>query len=74
MEKPDDLDELLWATIPCQFRPEGLSVNCIKGLGQVDKYGIQIQVLLYAFLLDLSQCENHVDHAMPWVKSTLGYR
>ena len=54
LEEHDDLDELLWAAVPCQYRPEGLSVDCIKGIGKLNEYGVQIQVLLYVFLLDLS--------------------
>ena len=54
MEDSDDSDELLWVAIPWQYRPEGLSVDCIEGHGQFNEYGAQIQVLLNAFLLNLS--------------------
>ena len=54
MEEPDDLDELLWETIPYQYGPEGLCVDCFKGLGHVNEYRVQIQVLLCAFQLNLS--------------------
>ena len=68
-EGPDDLDEIVWAAVPCHYILEGLSVD----LGQVDEYRIQIQVLLYAFLFNLSQWENHVNQTAPCVKSTLGF-
>ena len=54
MKEPDDLDELLWAAILCQYRPEGSLLAVSKALVRLMNMGVHIQVLLFTFLVDLS--------------------
>ena len=49
MEKADDLNELWRATITSEDIPQGLSVDGVKCLSQVDEHGVEVDVLLKAF-------------------------
>ena len=54
MEKAYDLNELWRATITSEDIPQGLSVDGVKCLSQVDEHGVEVKVLLKAFLLNLT--------------------
>ena len=73
MEKADDLNELWRATITSEDIPQGLSVYGVKCLSQVDEHRVEVEVLLEAFLLNLSHCKYHVHCAAAIVESTLGF-
>ena len=73
MEKADDLNELWRATITSEDIPQGLSVDGVNCLGQVDKHGVEVKVLLKAFLLDLPSCKYHVHCAATRAESALGF-
>ena len=77
MEKADDLNELWRATITSKGIPQSLSVDGVKCLGQVDEHGVEVKVLLKAFLLNLPHCKYHVHCAATNVdsalESTLGF-
>ena len=55
MKEPDVLNEFLGTAKLCENDPEYFSVDYIKSLGYIDEDSIEIQMLLNAFLLDLSQ-------------------
>ena len=73
MEEEDDLNELWRATKMSEDIPQGLSVDGVKCLGQVDEHGVEVKVLLKAFLLNLSHCKYHVHCAATRADSTLGF-
>ena len=50
-----------------------ISVYGVKCVGQVDKHGVEVEVLLKAFLLHLPDCKYHVHCAATRVESTLGF-
>ena len=56
MEKADYLNELWRAAITSEDIPQGLSFDSAKCLGQVDERGVEVEVLLKAFLLNLPHC------------------
>ena len=59
MEKADDLNTLWRAAITSKHIPQSLSVDGVKCFGQVDEHGVEIEVLLKAFLLNLPHCKYH---------------
>ena len=73
MEKADDLNELWRATITSEDIPQGLSVDGVKCLSQVDEHGVEVKVLLKAVLLNLPHCKYHVHCAATRAESTLGF-
>ena len=73
MEKADDLNELWRATITSEDIPQGLSADGVKCLIQVDEHRVEVEVLLKAFLLNLSHCKYHVHCAATRAESTLGF-
>ena len=73
MEKADDLNELWRATITSEHIPQSLSAGGVKSLGQVDDNGVEVEVLLKAFLLKLPHCKYHVHCAATRAESTLGF-
>ena len=73
MEEADDLNELWRATKTSEDIPQGLSVDGVKCLGQVDEHGVEDKVLLKAFLLNLPNCKYHVHCAATRVESNLGF-
>ena len=76
MEKADDLNELWRASIKSDDIPQGLSVDGVKCLGQVDEHRVEpleVEGLLKAFLLNLPHCKCHVHCAATRADSTLGF-
>ena len=73
MEKADDLKELWRAAMTSEDIPQGLSVDGVKCLGQVDEHGVEVKVLRKALLLNLPHCKYHVHCAATRVESTLGF-
>ena len=73
MEQADDLNELWRATKMSEDISQGLSVDGVKCLGQVDEHGVEVKVLLKAFLLNLPSCKYHVHCAATRAESTLGF-
>ena len=67
------MNKLWGATITNEHIPQSLSVDCVKCLGQVDKHGIEAEVLLRAFLLYLPHCKYHIQSATTRAESTLGF-
>ena len=55
------MNELWGATITSEDIPQGLSVDGVKCLRQVDEHGVEVKVLLKAFLLKLP----HVMSSLP---------
>ena len=53
IEKADDLNELWRATLASEDISQGLSVDGVKCLGKVDEHGVEVEVLLKAFHLNL---------------------
>ena len=73
MEEVDDLNKLWRATKTSEDIPQSLSVDGVKCLGQVDEHGVEVKVLLKAFLLNLPNCKYHVHCAATRAESTLGF-
>ena len=73
MEKADDLNELWRATITSEDIPQDLSVDGVKCLSQVGEHGVEVKVLLKAFLLNQSHCKYHVHCAATRAECTLGF-
>ena len=73
MEKADDLNELWRATITSEDIPQGLSADGVKCLSQVDEHRVEVEVLLKAFLLNLSHCKYHVHCGATRAESSLGF-
>ena len=69
MEKADDLNELWRATITSEDIPQGLSADGVRCLS----HRVEVEVLLKAFLLNLSHCKYHVHCAATRAESTLGF-
>ena len=72
MEKADELIELWRVTITSEDIPQGLSVDAVKCLSQIDEHKVEVEVLLKAFLLNLPHCKYHVHCAATRAGSTLG--
>ena len=80
MEKVDDLISTLvggggggGATITSERIPQGLSVDGVRSLDQVDEHGVEVDYLFKAFLLYLPHCKYHVHFATTRADSTLGF-
>ena len=59
MEEPDDLDELAWTSEASEHcMTKGPPYRWNQTLGEVDEDGVEVEVLLSEFLLNLPHCLN----------------
>ena len=74
VELSDDGDELSWASVLHHDFPKTLSTNSVKGLGQIDIGGVQVDILFLTFLLKLSCSKHHVDSPASFPETALAFR
>ena len=71
MELTYDADELCWAAVLRHYSPQTLFTNSVKGLGQIDKGGVQVSVLFLTLLLKLLSSKHHVNSPAILPETTL---
>ena len=71
MELTHYFNESAWASKFLHDFPQAISTNGVELLGQVDKDGIEVRILLYAFFLKLASSKYHVNCITSGTKSAL---
>ena len=61
MKLSDDGGEFVRASVLSHESPKAISADGVKGLGQIDRGGVQGSFLFLTYLLKLSGSEHHVD-------------
>ena len=70
-ERPDYVDEFLWAADLLQDLPKSFPVHRFKGFGKVYEYHVKILMLLMTIFLYLSGRKVHVSSTITGMKATL---
>ena len=68
---PHDAYKLTGATILCHNSPEAISTDGVKRFRQIDKGGVEVNILFLALLLELSDSKHYVGSSTAFPKATL---
>ena len=72
MKQYSECCEFRWAAKLPEDGSQCFSIDRVECFGKFDKDRVETHILLSAFLLDLSDCEDHVSCTAVKAKSTLG--
>ena len=72
MKQSNECGEFHWAAKLPEDGPQCFSIDHVECFGLVDKDRVETHILLSAILLDLSDCEDHVNCTAVTAKSSLG--
>lgn len=71
MKSADHSNEFVGAAELGHDSPEALAIYCVKGLSQVHKCGVQVNILFPTLFLELSGSKNHVHSSSALSEATL---